>query len=117
MILEVSSSGETFKIRVPEVQTCNKYGLTRESWLELFKSQDYRCPVCGKRPKTLTPSEFNIDHRHVPQYGNKSEDARRRLVRGIVCQWDNRSFLAKGMTIVKARNLVTYLGKFEVKDE
>ena len=95
----------------PSQTTLDKYGLTTAEWIEMFAQQGFKCPICGKYPKTGKAVEFNVDHQHVKGYNKLPPLQRKLLVRGIVCQWDNRSFLAKGMTLEKAKNLVLYLSK------
>jgi hypothetical protein len=97
------------EIRQPSQATLDKYGLSLELWRFIWETQGKKCPICFKEPKTGHPCEFNIDHKHVRNYDKLPPEVRRNLVRGIVCQWDNRSFLAKGMTVDKARNIVVYL--------
>jgi hypothetical protein len=95
--------------RIPK--TLAKYGMDEQDFLEILDSQDGKCPICDKVPTT---GRYNIDHLHVRGYAQLPPNERRRMVRGIVCQWCNRSFLAKGMTIAKAMNMVTYLKKFKL---
>jgi hypothetical protein len=78
------------EIRQPSQATLDKYGLTLELWLAIWDHQDRMCPVCEKEPKTGTGVEFNIDHRHVPNYYKKTAEERRKYVRGIVCNHCNR---------------------------
>jgi hypothetical protein len=101
------------EIRQPSQATLDKYGLSIELWLAIWEGQGRKCPICNKEPKTGTPVEFNVDHKHTPKWKKMLPMERRLYVRGIVCQWDNRSFLAKGMTLVKARNMLKYLEQFE----
>ncbi len=99
-------------IRVPLPTTLQKYGLTINLFLAIWEHQGRKCPICGKEPKTGGRSEFNIDHEHVRGYANMSDEDRRFYVRGIVCQWCNRSYMAKHMTIEKAQNIILYLGEY-----
>lgn len=93
----------------------DKYGLTLREWQAMWDKQGRMCPICNKEPKTGKPTEFNVDHKHVPKWKTMKPEERRKYVRGIVCQWCNRSYLAKAMTVKKAANIVIYLNAFETK--
>jgi hypothetical protein len=97
------------EIRTPSQTTLDKYGLSLGEWLAIWEHQGKKCPICNKVPKTGSPTEFNIDHRHTPRWKKLLPSQRKTYVRGILCQWCNRSFMAKGMTIEKAKNIVKYL--------
>lgn len=97
-------------VHIPSPSTLDKYGLTEDEWITIFEQQGWKCPICNKEPKTGSPVEFNIDHYHTPRWKKLTPAQRKTHVRGICCQWCNRSYLAKGMTLEKAKNLVIYLG-------
>jgi hypothetical protein len=96
-------------LRLPSQNVLNKYGITLEEWITIFKAQGWKCPICNKIPKTGSPTEFNIDHKHVPKWKKMPPEQRKKYVRGILCQWCNRSYMAKAMTIEKAQNIIKYL--------
>ena len=100
-------------VKVPTQTTLNKYGLSQAEWIDMFMAQDGKCPICHKEPKTFKGGEFHIDHWHVRNWKNMLPEERKRFVRGIVCQWCNRSYLSKGINLTKARNMVIYLEKFK----
>jgi len=102
------------EIRPPRQETLDKYGLSMEEWKALWESQGKRCPICGKFPKTGSPCEFNIDHKHFPRFHQMAPELRKKFVRGILCQWCNRSYMAKAMTIAKAHNIITYLQRSNI---
>jgi Recombination endonuclease VII. len=54
----------------------NKYGLTLEQWVELFKSQGEVCAICGTDKKR--GHNWHTDHCHTTG-----------KVRGILCGWCN----------------------------
>ncbi len=101
------------EIREASEATLKKYGLTRDEWRAIWVEQGMKCPICEKTPKTQTPVEFNIDHQHVRGWKKMSPEEKKKYVRGIVCGWCNRSYLAKGMTIKKAKLMSAYLEKHE----
>lgn len=101
---------------IPSIRTLDKYGLTKEDFLEILESQGGECPICHKVP---TPSKrdgkirFVIDHYHAKGYAKLPPEKRKAYVRGLVCWYDNRYFLSKGITAEKAKNIITYLKEFE----
>ena len=48
-------------IKIPTKRTLSRYGLTEEIWCAILRSQDWKCPICGKESVW-----WNIDHHHVP---------------------------------------------------
>ena len=101
------------EIRQPSQNTLDKYGLTLQEWMDIWERQGKKCPICEKEPKTLSPTEFMIDHKHVRKWKTMKPEDRKKYVRGILCQWCNRSYLAKAMTSKKAANIIVYLDAFE----
>jgi hypothetical protein len=99
-------------VRIPKKITLDRYGIDASEWLYIFESQGWMCPICKKKPKTGSPSEFNIDHIHVRNYDKLPPEERRKYVRGILCQWCNRSYMAKHMTEEKAKNIILYLTQY-----
>jgi hypothetical protein len=97
------------KIRIPLEVTLEKYGLSESEWINILESQGYMCPICKKIPSS---GIFHVDHLHIKGWKKMPPEKRKQYIRGIVCQWCNRSYLAKGMTIEKANNIITYLTKF-----
>ena len=99
----------SLEIRQPSVTTLEKYGLVLEEWKTIWESQGKKCPVCEKEPKTQSPTEFMIDHAHVKGWKNMSPEQRKKYVRGILCYFCNRFYLAKAISIQKAKNIIKYL--------
>lgn len=96
---------------MPTKATLRKYGLTEDDYAHLLEKQMNRCPICEREfSDKVRPV---IDHVHVPKYKKKSPDERKKFVRGLLCIYDNRRMLPKGMTLQRARNIVAYLEKFE----
>ena len=109
---EAGHSGLERPIKVPSAATLKKYGLTSETWLEILKSQDWRCAICKQVPKT---GRFVTDHAHVPRYKKLPPEKRRAYVRGLTCWWCNHTHLGRGITEQKAVNVALYLRAFAVR--
>ena len=98
-------------IKPPRPQTLKKYGLTLEDWLELYNLQGGLCPICGRKmEKTIV-----VDHFHAKGWKKMPPERRKLYVRGLTDWWCNKTFLGRGITVERARNVVTYLEKFEKK--
>jgi len=95
---------------MPSQATLKKYGLTQEEWDAILKRQGGICPICESVPKT---GRWVTDHKHVPNYKKLPPAERKKLVRGILCWYDNNRLLTRGVTIRKLRNAADYLERFE----
>ncbi len=100
--------GKRIEIREPSSATLKKYGLELNDWKEIIRLQGYLCPIC-LRP-LIKPC---VDHFHVRAWRKMKPEIRKRYVRGLTCVYCNRRLLAKGITLQRARNIVTYLERFE----
>lgn len=101
---------------IPLPKTLAKYGLTEKDFLAILESQNGICPICHKIPnpsKRDGKIRFVIDHYHAKGYAKLPPEKRKAYVRGLVCWYDNRYFLSKGITAEKAKNITTYLEEFE----
>jgi hypothetical protein len=68
---------------VPSLRTLNKYGLSRDAFLTLAKSQGGVCYICKKLP----PSQrLFIDHEHVRGWKRKPAAERVKYIRGLLLQ-------------------------------
>ena len=94
----------------PLDSTLNKYGLTRTDFKMMLQAQGSICPICEKVP---TSGKWHIDHEHVKNWKKMPAEKRKLYVRGILCFFCNRFYMAKAMTKTKARNIVTYLEDYE----
>lgn len=103
-------AGVQHEIREPSRYTLKKYGLNLVDWKEMLACQGYQCPICRRVPSS---GRFVIDHLHVQNYRKMKAEKKRLWIRGIPCTHCNRFFLAKGITVEKARNVVNYLEAFE----
>lgn len=86
-----------------------KYNLTPEEMNEILKSQDHKCPGCGRHfseidPSTGQPLKMCIDHNH--ETGD---------VRGILCDPCNKVLGLASDSVVTLRNLASYLESHPAK--
>ena len=93
----------------PTDNTLRKYGLTRLDFDMLLQTQGGVCAICKRKPN----GRWNVDHFHIRGWKKRKPEVRKRYVRGVVCWTCNRYFLAKGITIERAQNVVRYLQQFE----
>lgn len=101
-------------IRLPTSATLKKYGLSADDYVSIWERQKGECPICERKFDEKVRAV--IDHLHVPRYKKMSPDRRKKFVRGLVCIYDNRRMLPKGMTLQKAKNIVLYLQLFRDAD-
>ena len=94
----------------PSKETLKKYGLSEQEWNNILHSQGGVCPICKRVPST---GRFVTDHFHVKGFKKMTPDEKKKYVRGLPCTHCNRFYLAKGMTIEKAKNLMIYLTQYE----
>lgn len=97
-------------IVIPTEATLRKYGLSVEAYGLLVEAQDGRCPICEKVPST---GRLVVDHYHARNYKDLPPEKRRKYVRGLLCWFCNHSYMGRGITLSKARNMVKYLEEFE----
>lgn len=95
-------------IQVPKPQTLKKYGLTEQDFMELFHKQGGICPIC-ERPL----SKPRIDHDHVKGWKKMPDEVRKKFVRGLLCFFCNKYYVGRSITIKRAKNVVTYLQRYE----
>lgn len=99
-------------IREPTRATLRKYGWTLDDWKLQVLLQDGTCAVCRKVPSS---GRLMLDHAHVKGWSKMKPERRRDYVRGLVCYMCNRFYLARGITIEKARGVLAYLEAYEEK--
>ncbi len=97
----------------PTDQTLEKYGLSRDEFKAILKSQDNTCPICEKTPST---GRWNIDHHHVKGWSKMPPEQRKLYVRGVVCWFCNRYYMSKAISIRKAENVAEYLRRYEKRN-
>lgn len=95
---------------MPSKYTLSRYGLSLEEWQAILDRQGGVCPICGKIPST---GRWVVDHEHVKNWKNLPPEVRKSYVRGVLCWYDNRNILTRGVTIEKLKNAVAYLEEYE----
>jgi hypothetical protein len=90
--------------------TLKRYGMTMSDFYAMLHRQRGLCPICYRVPST---GRWCIDHKHVNGWRKMKPEKRRLYVRGIVCWFCNRWYLAKGITCAKALAIAAYLEDFE----
>lgn len=98
------------ELKQPSPKTLSKYGLTLEDWAVIAARQNGVCDVCEKLPKS---GRLNIDHEHVRGWKKMPPGKRKLFVRGLLCYMCNLFYLARGMTVDKAKNVARYLERYE----
>jgi hypothetical protein len=96
--------------RIPSKKTLDKYGLSEDEWVSIFKKQGEVCAICKKESK-----RYVTDHAHVKGWKKMPPEQRKLYVRGILCWWDNSQIVGRGVTIEKLQNAIDYLLEFEKK--
>lgn len=105
-------------IALPTPATLKKYGGTPEKWQALLDEQGGVCGVCGRVP---SPSKKDgkirlvIDHEHVRGWGKMPPELRWSFVRGLVCWFCNHYYLGRGLTLEKAKGVVLFLERYELR--
>ena len=99
-------------IKVPTQATLKKYGLTSLDWLTMLEEQSWVCPIMGVTPST---GRFVIDHEHVPGWAKMPPEERKKYVRGLVSWYANHSYLARGITVERAANVLAFLTRYETR--
>lgn len=97
-------------MNLPRSATLKKYGLSEKEWIDLYLSQDGKCPICGR---VLENGRTVIEHQHIKGWTKLPPEEKKKYVRGITDWYCNYFFLAKGMTLEKSQNISDYLLRFE----
>lgn len=97
---------------LPSQKTLDKYGLTLREWLHHLDAQQWRCAICHLKSNT---GKYVTDHEHVRGWVAMPDEERKRYVRGVICWMCNRYYLAKGISLLRARNVVQYLTDYEAR--
>lgn len=77
--------------------------------MEILDRQGGVCAICKRVPSS---GRFVVDHLHVQGYRRMKPEKKRVFVRGLLCTHCNRFYVAKGITIEKARAILDYLIEF-----
>lgn len=97
---------------IPLGNTLEKYGLDALDYRMIYLSQGGVCPVCEKAPMT---GRFYVDHAHVKGWKNMPPEKRKTFVRGLLCYFCNRFYLAKAISKAKAANIIKYLDDYAIR--
>jgi hypothetical protein len=108
---------EILPAAIPTKATLAKYGLTEDEFRRMLEAQNYTCPICRKTPNPSKDGKvrFVVDHYHAKRWKQMPPEERKTYVRGLLCWYDNRYFLSKGITQSKAQAIVEYLREYETK--
>jgi hypothetical protein len=99
-------------LQLPSKTTLAKYGLTLVQWQLMAQRQNHVCFVCKKLPPS---GRLCVDHEHVKNWKKMPPNKRRLYVRGLLCGFCNYRLVAKGITLAKAREVVSYLEQYEAR--
>jgi len=97
-------------MKAPSKATLKKYGLTEAQWWAILESQGGGCAICGRTTRVL-----NIDHFHHYRFKKLKPEQRRALVRGVLCNMDNRFLLGPtryGFKAADYRRAADYLDRW-----
>lgn len=115
-------------VQVPSSATLKKFGLSEPEWCQLLDRQGGCCAVCRQEPGApkLHPERGGrlcIDHEHVyvSVPGKKTKtpwkklppEQRKLYVRGLLCWRCNTTFVGRGITVDRSRNVTAYLEQYE----
>ena len=96
--------------RVPKPATLRRYGLSAAEWLKILARQRGVCAICKRVPLS---GSWVTDHEHVPKFKRKPPEERKKFVRGVVCHFCNSHCVGRFMNLMKAKNIVVYLERYE----
>lgn len=96
----------------PTKQTLAKYGLSLEEWLVMADAQGHVCYICQLEP---VKGRLALDHEHVKFWKKLAPEHRKLFVRGLLCFFCNFRILGRGMTLEKAKRVVSYLEQYSLR--
>lgn len=97
-------------VQTPTAATLAKYGLSEQEWRVILERQGGVCAVCKQEP---TKGRLCIDHEHVKGWKHMPPEQRKLYVRGLLDWRCNHYYLGKGITVSRAKNVVTYLEDYQ----
>lgn len=97
------------QVVVPSEKTLSKYGLTEDEWINILRSQNFKCPICEKEPDS---GYFVTDHEHVPKWKAMLPEIRKTFVRGITCWWCNKNIIGRSVTERKLCKAIDYFRRY-----
>lgn len=94
------------------------YGITVEIYEEMLKAQENRCFICRRPPAKV---RLCVDHRHVKGYKALPPDLKRLEVRGLLCNYCNRTIgMFEHLNLdprLRLENTYKYFAKFKLKGD
>jgi hypothetical protein len=102
---------EIIPLLTPTLSTLKKYGLSVEEWRVMADEQGEACYVCKQKP---TKGRLCIDHEHVKGWKKMPPHQRKIYVRGLLCFRCNTTFVGRGVTVERSRNVTAYLEHYEI---
>lgn len=99
------------KVPYPTDKTLKKYGLTKEDYALLYRTQEGTCAICG-HPFT---GRINIDHEHVKGWKQMPDEKRRLYVRGLLCWTCNHLYVGRGATTERMYRAWLYLRSYDLR--
>lgn len=100
-------------VNVPKPATLKRYGLSEAEWCAMLDAQGGVCAVCKRVPTT---GRLCTDHEHVKGWKKMPPEQRKQYVRGLLCWTCNSFYLARGITVDRARNVVSYLDQYQTRN-
>jgi hypothetical protein len=101
---------EPIPLLTPSAPTLAKYGLNEAEWRAMADAQGEACKVCKQKP---TKGRLCIDHEHVKQWKKLLPEHRKLFVRGLLCFRCNTTFVGRGITVERSRNVTAYLEDYQ----
>jgi len=101
---------QQLQLQRPSTATLKKYGLDVDDWDRYASKQGGVCAVCRQLTKT---GRLCIDHEHVRGWKKMVSAQRKLFVRGLLCWRCNTTFVGRGITVDRSRNVTAYLEEFE----
>ena len=100
-------------MKYPLPATLAKYGLSQLDYRMFYEAQGGVCAVCKKPAKNT----LYVDHEHVKGWKKLPPEKRKLYVRGLLCYFCNRYYLAKRMTVEKAHNIIEYMEAYALRQK
>lgn len=94
---------------LPTKATLRKYGLSLDEWLAIYRRQNGCCGIC-KQP--FGDKRANVDHVHIKGWGKMPPEERKHYIRGLLCYFDNKFLVMRGVTEGRLIAAAEYLGRY-----
>lgn len=99
-------------VQITAAASLKKYGIDEQMWLRMLKDQGWCCPICQKPSGT---GRYVVDHEHVRGFKAMPPEKKRLYLRGVTDWFCNHSYLGRGITVEKSRNVTAYLEAYEAR--